>query len=313
MGTPLYMSPEQVKGKKLDQRSDIYSFGVTCYHMLTGRPPFHGESAVAVAVQHVNDEPELLRLQRPDLPQAMCDLVHRMMQKDPAARHHDAHALLNDVRRLLKAYKETGAAQEAALAELASASQSSNSSDNARRVAIAVTACVLLAAAGAGIGWMQRTPSLLELERSNRAGVMVAASAYDQYLQAQFSGGLEEEWEAVRKNWTSKADELWTIRATEQLALLYLKQPDRAEDAKRELGKLESYRSESPRYELEAKLGQAVLAVSAARPDYARAEQILSGSRTEFETQLTGSWRDRYERLRDEVAEKQHPPPQQPQ
>jgi eukaryotic-like serine/threonine-protein kinase len=61
MGTPLYMSPEQVQGKKLDHRSDIYSFGVTCYHMLAGRTPFQGTSAVAVAVRHIQDEPEPLR------------------------------------------------------------------------------------------------------------------------------------------------------------------------------------------------------------------------------------------------------------
>ena len=53
MGTPLYMSPEQVEGRALDHRSDLYSFGVLCYHMLTGKPPFIGDTALAVAVQHV--------------------------------------------------------------------------------------------------------------------------------------------------------------------------------------------------------------------------------------------------------------------
>ncbi|MFL5606350.1 MAG: serine/threonine-protein kinase, partial [Gemmatimonadaceae bacterium] len=48
LGTPTYMSPEQVQGKALDSRSDIYSFGITCYHMFTGELPFHGETALAV-------------------------------------------------------------------------------------------------------------------------------------------------------------------------------------------------------------------------------------------------------------------------
>ena len=56
MGTPLYMSPEQVEGKPLDPRSDIYSFGVTCYHLLAGQPPFRGETAFEVALQHVRSD-----------------------------------------------------------------------------------------------------------------------------------------------------------------------------------------------------------------------------------------------------------------
>ena len=313
MGTPLYMSPEQVKGKKLDQRSDIYSFGVTCYHMLTGRPPFHGESAVAVAVQHVQEEPEALAMQRPDLPRAICDLVQRMMAKDPEARHPDAKALLADVRRLLKAYKQSGVAQEEALAELAGP-DSSRSAGNAKQIAIAIAACLALAGVGAAIGWMQRTPSLLALERNPQAGVRQAESARDQYLQAQFSGGLEEEWQAVRKLWQGKDDEDWRILATEQLALLYLKQPDRADDARRELEELASYDNSSDgRYALEAKLGEAYLAVvGSSSADFRRAAAILSASRQQFEEKLTGSWDELYDDLRERIREAQQQPDNQP-
>src|SRR5207302_8015106 len=52
MGTPLYMSPEQVQGLKVDGRTDIYSLGVTCFHMLAGEPPFRGETAFDVALKH---------------------------------------------------------------------------------------------------------------------------------------------------------------------------------------------------------------------------------------------------------------------
>src|SRR5207302_326421 len=83
MGTPLYMSPEQVEGKPLDCRTDIYSFGVTCYHMLAGQPPFRGETAFEVALQHVRAEPEPLGKTRPDLPEVLCKMVHKMMIKDP--------------------------------------------------------------------------------------------------------------------------------------------------------------------------------------------------------------------------------------
>src|SRR5687768_9200467 len=54
MGTPLYMSPEQIEGRAVDVRSDIYSLGITCYHLLAGTPPHSGDTALAVALHHLN-------------------------------------------------------------------------------------------------------------------------------------------------------------------------------------------------------------------------------------------------------------------
>ena len=71
MGTPLYMSPEQVEGKPLDGRSDLYSFGVTCYQMFTGNPPFVADTALGVAVQHLKREPAALESLRPISPGAV--------------------------------------------------------------------------------------------------------------------------------------------------------------------------------------------------------------------------------------------------
>jgi serine/threonine-protein kinase len=62
LGTPLYMSPEQVQGSAVDHRSDIYSFGVTCYHLLAGEPPFRGTSAFDVALKHVQEQPRLFAI-----------------------------------------------------------------------------------------------------------------------------------------------------------------------------------------------------------------------------------------------------------
>src|SRR5262249_54826600 len=75
LGTPLYMSPEQVQGLPLDPRTDIYSFGVTCYHMLAGQPPFRGQTAFDLALQHVKNEPAPLSVARPDLPRPLCAIV----------------------------------------------------------------------------------------------------------------------------------------------------------------------------------------------------------------------------------------------
>ena len=100
MGTPLYMSPEQVEGKPVDPRSDIYSFGVSCYHMLAGQPPFRGSTAFEVALQHVRNEPAPLGSVRPDLPPELCAVVHKMMAKDPDQRYQTGRELLKDLVRV---------------------------------------------------------------------------------------------------------------------------------------------------------------------------------------------------------------------
>ena len=112
MGTPLYMSPEQVEGRALDPRSDIYSFGVTCYHMLAGTPPFRGDNALSVAVQHLKTRPEPLEQLRPDLPPGLCRIVHKMLSKDPAQRYPKAREILRDLRTLRTEMAEDDAADE---------------------------------------------------------------------------------------------------------------------------------------------------------------------------------------------------------
>jgi serine/threonine-protein kinase len=108
MGTPLYMSPEQVEGKPVDHRTDIYSFGVTCYHLFAGAPPFKGESPFEVALQHVQKEPTPLSDVRPDLPIDLCRIIHRMMAKDPAQRYQTGREIVRDVGRLRDALVATG-------------------------------------------------------------------------------------------------------------------------------------------------------------------------------------------------------------
>ena len=98
LGTPLYMSPEQVEGRPLDTRSDIYSLGVTCYHMLSGQPPFGGDTALQVAVKHLRSEPAPLGQVRSDLPPALCDLVHKMLAKEPDNRFATAQELSRSLR-----------------------------------------------------------------------------------------------------------------------------------------------------------------------------------------------------------------------
>src|SRR5262249_24089121 len=94
------MSPEQVEGKPVDPRTDIYSFGVTCYFMLTGHPPFTGQNPFEVALQHVQAEPRPLAGLRPDLPPALCSMGPKMMAKRPHPPYQSGRELVKEVAHL---------------------------------------------------------------------------------------------------------------------------------------------------------------------------------------------------------------------
>ncbi|MDR2440047.1 MAG: serine/threonine protein kinase [Planctomycetaceae bacterium] len=104
LGTPLYMSPEQAQGKQLDHRSDLYSLGITSYHALAGRPPFRGETALSVALQHVNQQPEPLEKLRPDIPPPLARIVHRMIEKQPEKRFRSFYDVQLELRELYTVY-----------------------------------------------------------------------------------------------------------------------------------------------------------------------------------------------------------------
>ncbi len=86
MGTPPYMSPEQADGKKVDVRSDVFSFGVVLYEMLSGHSAFRRETWVSTLAAVLHDEPAPLRKTRPDLPSSLERCVMRCLRKDPARR-----------------------------------------------------------------------------------------------------------------------------------------------------------------------------------------------------------------------------------
>jgi len=100
MGTPLYMSPEQAQGHALDHRSDLYSLGVTYYHMLVGEPPFRAESALALALKHVREQPVSPRVRRPDVPPELDRMVLKLMAKRPEDRYQSAAEMLAELSQL---------------------------------------------------------------------------------------------------------------------------------------------------------------------------------------------------------------------
>ena len=99
MGTAAYFSPEQAEGKGVDSRSDIYSLGVVLYEMSVGKPPFTGDSPVAVASKHVRDTPVLPRAANPAVPAALEAVIMKAMAKDPDDRYRSAEELRADLLR----------------------------------------------------------------------------------------------------------------------------------------------------------------------------------------------------------------------
>jgi serine/threonine protein kinase len=96
VGTPDYMSPEQVLGEPVDGRADLYSLGVILYQMVTGTLPFHGETPMQVAAQHLQVPPNSPRLLRPDLPVAAEQVMLRVMAKRPTERYARGRDLVNE-------------------------------------------------------------------------------------------------------------------------------------------------------------------------------------------------------------------------
>ncbi len=236
MGTPLYMSPEQVEGKSLDHRSDIYSLGVTCYHMLAGAPPFRGETALSVAVQHLRGTPERLENVRPDLPPTLCRTVHKMLEKDPARRYQSARELVQDLRRLnllsaddieddsiWESLGDLPTVRVAATQRLDTLMKTQSLTVTRRRRTW-LFASLLLAAAflGVAVALATRPASLLDAPIPAATGVERQPTARAQYLLASIFR-TEEYWLAVLE---FPENETYVRLAKQELALLYLRNND---------------------------------------------------------------------------------------
>jgi serine/threonine-protein kinase len=248
MGTPLYMSPEQIEGHQLDSRSDIYSLGVTAYHMLSGKPPFSGDSPLAVAVQHLNQPPPALAvagLSEPGF--KLVRVVERMMAKKPANRYSDPAALLGELNALaVELSREQGAWSKASdgiapgsmlpapnlLAEMIHAAderavaagqlddlmKTMAVSREARRpirwIAAAILGCAVV---GAAIAAITRPPSLLG---ESFAGPPKSEDVWGQIYHAK-NVDTEEAWLAVRRYFPD-AGEYYHDLAKQGLVYFYL-------------------------------------------------------------------------------------------
>ncbi|MGO9108503.1 MAG: serine/threonine protein kinase [Thermoguttaceae bacterium] len=237
MGTPLYMSPEQVEGRPLDHRSDLYSFGVLCYHMLTGKPPFVGDTALAVAVQHVKAQAKPLEEQRPDLPPALCRVVHQMLAKSPEQRWSSCGELLRELYRIQVEQCPQASPEELASwsivgmepltdprlrakRQLAEAMRDLPRRGNrlGRWLLAAGMAAAFVVAGGAA--WLTMRPQLLTPpQHGEKPSFPRQDTEWRQWFQASRIG-TEEAWKSVIDY--PNVTELVALRAKQQLVRIYL-------------------------------------------------------------------------------------------
>lgn len=97
LGSVHYISPEQAKGGRVDNRSDIYSLGVVMYEMMTGRPPYSGDSPVAVAIQHINGGADYPSTLNPNIPGGLEQIIMKAMGHTPEERYNTATEMLRDM------------------------------------------------------------------------------------------------------------------------------------------------------------------------------------------------------------------------
>lgn len=102
IGTVHYISPEQAQGDETDTRADIYSVGVMMYEMCTGRLPFDGDSAVAIALKQISEKAESIENINPEVPEGLQRIIERAMEKDPNDRYQSAGAMLSELEHFRK-------------------------------------------------------------------------------------------------------------------------------------------------------------------------------------------------------------------
>lgn len=101
VGTPTYMAPEQVLGKDVDERTDIYSLGVMMYEMLTGKPPYSGKDSMSIMYQHVQGKAEKISEKNPKVSEDLCKLVEKCMVVKAEKRHQSMSELKSSVQKLM--------------------------------------------------------------------------------------------------------------------------------------------------------------------------------------------------------------------
>ncbi len=231
LGTPRYMSPEQVQGKNVDARSDLYSLGVTMYHLLTGRPPFEADDPIALAVMHLHETPTPLDRARgkDDLPEWLIAVVTRLMCKLPEDRYQTPSEMLEAVR------GETATAQlssQQAIGTAAATIRLQRVADavlhRQRRILIrSVVAVIVLAITATAGVWIANQLPQQSVNRMLRPEQVAEADSIEQQYLVAVTRDDVAGWEAVGSYFPaseSPTNKVYHTKALLQLARLYSQQ-----------------------------------------------------------------------------------------
>ena len=189
LGTPRYMSPEQVQGHPVDPRSDLYSLGVMMYHLLAGRPPFEADDPLALAFAHVNETPKPLDRARgdKDVPEWLVAIVSKLLRKAPSERFQSAGELLDaltgdDSDQHRNARRLAGAATATARLQRVADEEKRQRTVRRRRAVVLALFPLLFVGLGVALASGMRSPMVTDLLRPD--AIDKYESVEEQFVEA---------------------------------------------------------------------------------------------------------------------------------
>ncbi len=199
MGTATYFSPEQAQGKNVDPRSDLYSLGIVLFEMLTGNPPFLGDSPVAIAYKHVQEAPARPTSINPAIPKSLEGIIARLLAKNPDQRYPSAEDVRADLRRFREGQPLNGVPAAAVAATAPEVVATVGAPESGRAVIDSTRAMPAAVAA------QQETPAEEYFEPPRRNGVflvllavlLLALAALILYIVNSFGGATDVDPEAT--------------------------------------------------------------------------------------------------------------------